>query len=130
VALCYIRAGGATASGLLTTILDSTFEANRAYGSSYSNGGGAVYLGMQTTNPYSGAVQTVINGCRFLDQRDLCGNLFKPSEKAISRGGDRLCRRPPPPPRQGRMLVVSWIMTRVRIWENIELSVGFRGCCE
>jgi hypothetical protein len=33
-------------------------------------------------------------------------------------------------PRQGRMLVVSWIMTRVRIWENIELSVGFRGCCE
>jgi hypothetical protein len=40
--------------------------------------------------------------------------LFKPSEKAISRG-DRLCRRPPPPPRQGRMLVVSWIMTRVGI---------------
>jgi hypothetical protein len=27
------------------------------------------------------------------------------------------------------MLVVSWIMTRVRFWENIELSVGFRGCC-
>jgi hypothetical protein len=26
------------------------------------------------------------------------------------------------------VLVVSWIMTRVRIWENIELSVGFRGC--
>jgi hypothetical protein len=28
------------------------------------------------------------------------------------------------------LLVVSWIMTRVRIWENIELSVGFRGGCE
>jgi hypothetical protein len=53
-----------------------------------------------------------------------------PFEKAISRG-DRLCRRPPRHgPRQGRMLVVSRIMTRVRIWENIELSVGFRGCCE
>jgi hypothetical protein len=34
------------------------------------------------------------------------------------------------PPRQGRMLVVSWIMTRVRIWEAIELSVDVRGCCE
>jgi hypothetical protein len=59
----------------------------------------------------------------------VCGNPLKPSEKAISRG-DRLCRRPPPPPRQGRVLVASWIMTRVRIWENIELSVDFRGCCE
>jgi hypothetical protein len=57
---------GATAGDLLTTILDSTFEANRAYGSADSLGG-AVYLNMQTTNPYSGAVQTVINGCRFLD---------------------------------------------------------------
>jgi hypothetical protein len=37
--------------------------------------------------------------------------------KAISRG-DRLCRRPPPPPWQGRMLAVSWIMTRVRIREK------------
>jgi hypothetical protein len=36
----------------------------------------------------------------------------------------------PPPSRQVRMLVVSWVMARVRIWENIELSVGFRGCCE
>jgi hypothetical protein len=25
----------------------------------------------------------------------------------------------------GRVLVVSWIMVRVRIWENIMLSVGF-----
>jgi hypothetical protein len=66
----------------------------------------------------------------FINQRGLCGNLFKPPEKAISRGDYRLCRRPPPPPRQGMMLVVSWIMTRVWIWENIELSVGFRGCCE
>jgi hypothetical protein len=24
--------------------------------------------------------------------------------------GDVLCRRPPPPPRQGRVLVVSWVM--------------------
>jgi hypothetical protein len=32
--------------------------------------------------------------------------------------------------RQGRALVVSWVMTRVRIWENTELSVDFRGCCE
>jgi hypothetical protein len=63
-------------------------------------------------------------------QRDMCRNPCKPPEKAISRG-DRLCRRPPPPPRQGRMLVVSLIiMTRVRIWENIEFSVGFCGCCE
>jgi hypothetical protein len=57
---------GATAGGLLTTILDSTFEVNRAYGSYISNPG-AVSLAMQTTNPYSGVVQTVINGCRFLD---------------------------------------------------------------
>jgi hypothetical protein len=33
------------------------------------------------------------------------GNLFKPPEKAISRG-DRLC---PPPPRQGRVLVVCFV---------------------
>jgi hypothetical protein len=57
---------GVTAGGLLTTILDSTFEANRAYGS-FGTNGGAVNLGMTTTNPYSGAVQTVINRCRFLD---------------------------------------------------------------
>jgi hypothetical protein len=57
---------GATAGGLLTTILDSTFEANRANGSYFSYGG-AVSLYMGTTNPYSGAVQTVINGCCFLD---------------------------------------------------------------
>jgi hypothetical protein len=56
----------ATAGGLVTTILDSTFEANLAYGSGDSYGG-AVCLSMQTANPYSGAVQTVINGCRFLD---------------------------------------------------------------
>jgi hypothetical protein len=43
---------------------------------------------------------------------------------------DYVARRPPPPPRQGRVLVVSWVMTRVRIWENIELPVGFGGCCE
>jgi hypothetical protein len=65
-AAMYLRWLGATAGGLLTTILDSTFEANRAYGSDVS-GGGAVLLEMFTTNPYSGAVQTVINGCRFLD---------------------------------------------------------------
>jgi hypothetical protein len=59
--------GGATAGGLLTTILDSTFEANRAHSSFYGSNGGAVYVLMVTTNPYSGAVQTVINGCRFLD---------------------------------------------------------------
>jgi hypothetical protein len=64
--------GGATAGGLLTTILDSTFEANRAYGSADSLGG-AVYLNMQTTNPYSGAVQTVINGCRFLNNAAVGG---------------------------------------------------------
>jgi hypothetical protein len=57
---------GAIAGGLLNTILDSTFEANRVYGSAES-GGGAIVLNMDTTNPYSGAVQTVINRCRFLD---------------------------------------------------------------
>jgi hypothetical protein len=59
-------------------------------------------------------------------QRDMRGNPFRPaSEKAISRG-DRLCRGgASPPPRQGRMPVVSWVMMRVRIWENSELSVGF-----
>jgi hypothetical protein len=41
-----------------------------------------------------------------------------------------LCRRPSPPPRQGKLPVVSWAMTRVRIWGNSKLSVGFRGCCE
>jgi hypothetical protein len=58
----------------------------------------------------------------------MCGNPFKPFEKAISRGDRlcRLCRRPPPPPRQGRrMLVVSWIMTRVRIWEKHRVVCGF-----
>jgi hypothetical protein len=39
---------------------------------------------------------------------------------AISRGG-RLWRRPSQPPRQGGLPVVSWIMARVRIWENSEL---------
>jgi hypothetical protein len=58
--------GATTAGSLLTTILDSMFEANRAYSSGYSVGG-AVHLDMDTTNPYSGAVQTAINGCRFLD---------------------------------------------------------------
>jgi hypothetical protein len=83
------------------------------------------------THDVIGALLRVRKG-RFttsINQRDLCGNPFKPPEKAISRG-DRLCRRPPPPPRQGMIPVVSWIMTRVWIWENIELSVGFRGCCE
>jgi hypothetical protein len=28
------------------------------------------------------------------------------------------------------MPVVSWIMIRVRIWKNSELSVDFHGCCE
>jgi hypothetical protein len=28
------------------------------------------------------------------------------------------------------LLPVSWIMMRVRIWENSELSESFRGCCE
>jgi hypothetical protein len=65
---------GATAGGLLTTILDSTFEANRAYGSAESDGG-AVFLLMLTTNPYSGAVQTVINGCRFLDNAAVGGGV-------------------------------------------------------
>jgi hypothetical protein len=26
------------------------------------------------------------------------------------------------------MLVVSWVMRRVRIWKNSKLAVGFRGC--
>jgi hypothetical protein len=30
-----------------------------------------------------------------------------------------------PPPRQGRVLVVSWIMTRVRIWEKHRVVCGF-----
>jgi hypothetical protein len=38
---------------------------------------------------------------------------------------DCLCRRSPPPPRQGRVLVVSWIMTRVRIWEKHRVVCGF-----
>jgi hypothetical protein len=38
----------------------------------------------------------------------ICGNPFKPSEKAISRG-DRLCRRPPPTPRQGRVLAGCFV---------------------
>jgi hypothetical protein len=63
---CELYSEGATAGDLLTTILDSTFEANRAYGS-YSSNGGAVELEMVTINPYSGSVQTVVNGCRFLD---------------------------------------------------------------
>jgi hypothetical protein len=58
----------------------------------------------------------------------LCGNPFGLPEKAISRG-NRLCRRPSQPPRQERLPVVLWIMTRVRIWGNSGLSVGFRGCC-
>jgi hypothetical protein len=37
----------------------------------------------------------------------------------------RLRRRPPPPPRQGRVLAVSWIMTRVRIWEKHRVVCGF-----
>jgi hypothetical protein len=47
--------------------------------------------------------------------------------------GSHSCGQPVPGsarPTKGRVLVVSWVMTRVRIWENIELSVGFRGCCE
>jgi hypothetical protein len=55
----------AIAGGLLATILDSTFEANRAYGS-YRINGGAVCL--------DGLVQTVINGCRFLDNAAVGGN--------------------------------------------------------
>jgi hypothetical protein len=64
-AAMYLYWGGATAGGLLTTILDSAFEANRADGRTQS--AGAVNIIMQTTNPYTGAVRAVVNGCRFLD---------------------------------------------------------------
>jgi hypothetical protein len=61
-------------------------------------------------------------------RRNMRGNPFGPSEKAISRG-DRLCRRSFPPPRQGRkagrrLPVVSWVMRRARILGNSGLSVG------
>jgi hypothetical protein len=72
---------------------------------------------------------TVIHLCCSSWAVSICVGICSSFSKRRSRG-DRLCRRPPPPPRQGRGLVVSWIMTRVRIWENIELSVGFRGFCE
>jgi hypothetical protein len=63
------------------------------------------------------------------DQRDLRGNPFKPPEKAISRG-DGLCRRPSPPPRQGRAPVVGCLVGHGACeLGKSELPVGFRGCC-
>jgi hypothetical protein len=64
---------GATAGGLLTTLLDSIFESNRGDGSAGSYGG-AVVLNMYTTSSYTGAVLAVINRCRFLGNAVAGGN--------------------------------------------------------